>query len=346
MRWALIGASDIAATRLIPALRLSGHDIYGVHSSHSSRAEQYAREHELEHCTSELDVALSWPVDAVYISTTNDLHASQAIASARAGKHILAEKPLALSVDDAMAMVNAAREAHVVLATNHHLRAAGTHEVIREIVGSGTLGEIYLARVHHAVGLAERLQGWRISGERPGSGVVWDLLVHNVDTLRADLMSEPIEVSALTSTTALSQPGVVDLSLCTFRFDNGVLATTSESFAVPHGRTGLEIHGSKGSLLALDVMTPDPIGDVVLTSAEGQRDLVVRDRENLYVKTLRRFSEATQGQGSPYSSGEDGLVAVACAVAALRSADERRSVTLDEVLHPFTASSETSSQPH
>jgi 1,5-anhydro-D-fructose reductase (1,5-anhydro-D-mannitol-forming) len=332
MRWALIGASDIAATRVIPALRLSGHEIHGVLSSSETRAEEYARAHELSHSTSDLETLLSWPIDAVYISTTNDRHAEQAVASARAGKHVLCEKPLALTIADATRMVAAAREHHVVLATNHHLRAAGTHEKIREIVQGGDLGEIYLARVGHAVGLAERLRGWRITGERPGSGAVWDILVHNVDTLRADLASEPDEVTTLTSTTNLSSPGVVDLSLCTLRFDNGVLATTSESFAVPFARTSFEIHGSKGSLLASDVMTPNPIGEILLTTSTGQRVIEVEDRENLYVKTLRRFAEACAGRGRPYSSGNDGRVAVASALAALRSAEERRTVTLAEVL--------------
>ncbi len=332
MRWALIGASDIAATRVVPALRLSGHEIYGILSSSESRAKEYAREHELAHSTSDLETLLSWPIDAVYVSTTNDRHAEQAVASARAGKHVLCEKPLALTIADATRMVEAAREHHVVLATNHHVRAAGTHEKIRGIVRGGDLGEIYLARVGHAVGLSERLRGWRISGERPGSGVVWDILVHNVDTLRADLASDPVEVTSFTSTTSLSSPGVVDLSLCTLRFDNGVLATTSESFAVPFGRTSFEIHGSRGSLVASDVMRQDPIGEIVLTTSTGQRVIEVEDRENLYVKTLRRFEEACAGRGTPYSSGEDGRVAVASALAALRSAHERRTVTLAEVL--------------
>ncbi|MBU6496628.1 MAG: Gfo/Idh/MocA family oxidoreductase, partial [Acidobacteria bacterium] len=293
----------------------------------------YARQHGLPRVTTDLEELLSWPVDAVYISTTNEQHAHQAIASARAGKHVLAEKPMALSVGDATAMITAARDHSVILATNHHLRAAGTHEKIRDVVHQGELGEIYHAHVAHAVGLAERLQGWRVTGERPGSGVVWDLLVHNVDTLRADLVSEPVDVTALTSTTSLSRPGVVDLSLCTFAFDNGALVSTSESFAVPFGRTSLEIHGSKGSLLASDVMTPDPVGDIVLTTSAGRRELDVPDRENLYVKTLRRFAEAVEGRGAPYSTGEDGRIAVACAVAALTSATERRTVRVADVLH-------------
>ncbi len=333
MKWALLGASDIAATRLIPALRLAGHEIYGVCSASDDRARDYAQYHDLAHSTSDLAEALSWPVDAVYVSTTNELHAHQVVASARAGKHVLAEKPLALSVADAPTMVSAARIHGVVLATNHHLRASGTHEKIREIVGSGELGEVYFARVAHAVGLSPRLQGWRITGERPGAGVIWDILVHNVDTLRADLASEPVEVTALTATTPLSRDGVVDMSVCTFRFANGVLATTTEGFAVPHGRTSFEVHGSRGSLVAYDVMRQDPLGDITLTTASGSREVEVTDRENVYVKTLRRFTEAVEGRGAPYSTGEDGRIAVACAVAALTSATERRSVRVADVLH-------------
>ncbi len=98
MKWALIGASDIAATRLIPAMRELGHEIYGVMSSNADRAKSYATDNGIPNFTTNLDEAVNWPVGAVYISTTNELHAEQAIAAARAKKHVLCEKPLAMEI--------------------------------------------------------------------------------------------------------------------------------------------------------------------------------------------------------------------------------------------------------
>ena len=74
-----------------------------------------------------------------YISTTNELHRDQAIAAAAAGKHLLCEKPLALTLVDAKAMVVAARRAGVVMGTNHHLRNAGSHRALRDAINSAHL---------------------------------------------------------------------------------------------------------------------------------------------------------------------------------------------------------------
>src|SRR5688500_6354888 len=101
MRWTLIGASDIAATRVVPAMRAIGHEVVGVMSSSRDRGERYATQHGLGRNTDVLAEALAWDADAVYISTTNGLHRDQAIAAARAGRHVLCEKPLALDVADA-----------------------------------------------------------------------------------------------------------------------------------------------------------------------------------------------------------------------------------------------------
>jgi 1,5-anhydro-D-fructose reductase (1,5-anhydro-D-mannitol-forming) len=308
-------------------LRLAGQEIVGVFSSSISRASNYATTNDLTRHTDRLDELLSWPVDAVYVSTTNDLHAAQTLAAIRARKNILCEKPLATSVAMASDIVDQARAHGVILATNHHIRASGVHEMIRRIVAEGRLGELYLARINHAVGLSERLRGWRLTGISQGGGVVWDQVVHDVDTLRADLQSDIVEVTALTSTLGMAAAGIEDISLCNFRFANGVVASTCQSYLVPFGRTSLEIHGSRGSLVATDVLRQDPIGDIVLTDSSGTHDIAVEDRENLYVKTIRRFELACQGIGQPFSTGEDGLEAVRGAAAVFVSAHEKRTVT-------------------
>jgi len=328
LRWALIGASDIASTRLIPALRLANQEIVGVMSSNALRASDFATANDLTRHTDQLDDLLSWPVDAVYVSTTNELHAPQTLTAIRARKNILCEKPLATSVALASDMVNLARSHGVILATNHHIRASGVHEMIRRIVSEGRLGEIYLASINHAVGLSERLRGWRLTGAGQGGGVVWDQVVHDVDTLRADLQCDIVEVSALTSTLGMAAAGIEDISTCTFRFADGVVASSCQSYLVPFGRTSLEIHGSRGSLVATDVLRQDPIGEIAISDSSGTHDIPVEDRENLYVKTIRRFELACQGVGQPYSTGEDGLEAVRAAAAVFISAREKRSVTL------------------
>src|SRR5436309_12088406 len=121
--WGLIGAGDIARTRMIAAIRAQpDSDVVAVMSSQIERARNYAAETNIPHAYDSLDAILSDPaVDVVYISTTNDRHARETRAAAQAGKHVLCEKPLALSLDDAREMVATCKAAGVVIGTNHHV---------------------------------------------------------------------------------------------------------------------------------------------------------------------------------------------------------------------------------
>ena len=136
-RWGLIGASTIAKEWVIGAIRATGGEIVSVMSTNAERGKAYAAEQGIAKSTTSLEQLVDDPsIDAVYISTTNELHVEQALAAAKAGKHILCEKPLAMSLTDAHAMVRAARAAGVVFATNHHLRNAATHRAMREAITS------------------------------------------------------------------------------------------------------------------------------------------------------------------------------------------------------------------
>ncbi|MBV8920605.1 Gfo/Idh/MocA family protein, partial [Bradyrhizobium sp.] len=96
LRWGLIGTSTIAAQHMIGAIRANGGEIAAIMSASADRAATFAREHAIPRSTSRLDDLLgSDDIDAVYISTTNELHRDQVLAAANAGKHVLCEKPLA-----------------------------------------------------------------------------------------------------------------------------------------------------------------------------------------------------------------------------------------------------------
>ena len=320
MRWTLIGASDIAATRVIPALRTLGDEPVGVMSSSPERARQYASEHGIGLHTTDLGEALAWDADAVYISTTNERHRDQAIAAARAGRHILCEKPLALDVADARAMIDAAREAGVVLATNHHLRCAGTVRAVARLVAEGSVGELVSLRVNHAVLLPERLRGWRLDRSKPGGGVVLDITVHDADVVRFVSGDEVEEVRTLVANRGLASDGIEDTAMTVARLRRGALATTHESFAAPGAQTSVEVHGRYGSIYAAGVLTQDPVGDVVIRTAGGDEQVDVGERENLYVVALREFAAAASGDGVAAATGEDGAASLAIALAVLESA--------------------------
>jgi 1,5-anhydro-D-fructose reductase (1,5-anhydro-D-mannitol-forming) len=326
--WAFIGASTIADQWMIDAVRANGGEVLSLYSRDATRGSEFAARRGIAASYTDLDAAISHPgVEAVYISTTNELHLLQALAAIAAGKHVLCEKPLALSLDDARRMVKAAADAGVVMGTNHHLRNAATHRRIRELVQGGAIGKPLFARVFHAVSLPANLQGWRINNPGAGGGVILDISVHDADTLRFALGAEPESVVALGSSGAMSSEGLEDGVMAAIRFDNGVVAQIHDAFNVPFAKTGFEIHGSEGSIVATDVMTQRAVGDITLHNKQGSTAVPV-EHENLYVRSVACFEAAMRGEGKPAASGEDGVRSLATALAIQEACRSGRRVTV------------------
>lgn len=318
--WGLIGTSTIAAEHMIEAIRAQhGHAVVAVHSSNPARGHAYAERHGIATSHDTVEALLADPaVDVVYISTTNELHREQVLSAAAAGKHVLCEKPLALDLDDAIAMVETCRAAGVLMATNHHLRNAATHRQIRDLVRQGAIGKPLFARVFHAVHLPPHLQGWRLDKPQAGGGVILDITVHDADTLRFLLDAEPTEAVGMTQQAAMASHGLEDGVMAVLRFDNGVLAQLHDAFTVKHAATGIEIHGDAGSIIGRDVMTQRPVGTVILRNAEGESEIPIA-HENLYVRGVGTFAAALRGEGQPAATGEDGVRSLAAALAVMNA---------------------------
>ncbi len=328
MRWGLIGASNIASAHMIGAIRGAGGDIRSVLSSSADRAASYAAEHDIPQGYSDLDQLLGADdLDAVYISTTNEKHFDQAMAAIAAGKHVLCEKPLAMAVADAVTMVRAADAAGLVFATNHHLRNAGSHLAIREAVLAGKIGEVLSARVFHAVYLPPHLQGWRIDNPAAGGGVIPDIVVHDADTLRFHLGEDPSEVVAIDGASGLGA-GVEDSVMSVWSMPSGAMVQTHESFTHAFAGTGLELHGTKGSIIAKGVMTQRPVGEIALRTEAGEEPLSFSDH-NLYARAMGEFVKAVAGEGRPAADGVDGVKSLAVAMAVAKAAKTGERVAVD-----------------
>ena len=318
--WGLIGASTIARQYMVDAiLAQQGHFVQAVMSSQLDRADKFAAECSIpaSYCT--MEALLADPkVQAVYISTTNELHHDQVIAAAAAGKHVLCEKPLALNTEDAIAMVKACQRAGVVMATNHHLRNAATHRKMRDLIKGGAIGKPLFARVFHAVYLPPHLQGWRLDKPQAGGGVILDITVHDIDTLRFTLDSELVEVVGMSQTASMAKEGLADGVMAVMRFENGVLAQIHDAFTVKHGGHGIEYHGEAGSIIGSNVMSQQPVGEVILRNAEGEQ-LISIEHENLYVRGVKAFCSAMDGLGKPSATAEDGVKSLAGALAVVNA---------------------------
>lgn len=319
-RWGLIGASTIAHEWVIDAIRAAGGEIVSVMSSSAERGAKYASDHGIAKSVTSVAALVGDPdVQAVYISTTNELHRDQALAAAKAGKHILCEKPLAMSLEDAHAMIKAARDAGVVMATNHHLRGAATHRAMRDAIAAGKIGKPLAARVFHAVYLPPHLQGWRLDRPEAGGGVILDITVHDTDALRFVLGDDPVEAVALGQYGGMAKAGLEDAVMGVLRFKSGLIAQFHDGFTTKYAETGFEVHGSDGSLVGRNCMSQKPAGTVTLRNADGETELPL-DHRNLYENTLLAFDDAIAGRGRPLCSGEDGIWSLATGLAVMTSA--------------------------
>ncbi|MEP3047105.1 MAG: Gfo/Idh/MocA family oxidoreductase [Roseibium sp.] len=329
MRWALIGASRIASSYMIEAFRAqNGSEVLCVLSSDLNRGRVFAGANGIATCTTDLAELLSDDsVDAVYISTTNEKHHTQALAAIAAGKHVLCEKPLAMTLDHAVEMVRAAKEKGVVFATNHHLRNAGSHLAIKGLITSGRIGKVLSVRVFHAVNLPEHLRGWRINDAAAGGGVIPDITVHDADTVRFLLDEDPMDIVAKAGTSGMGE-GVEDSVMSVWSMPSGVMVQSHESFTHAYSGTGIEFHGTEGSIFARNVMTQEPVGSIRLVTAQGEED-VQYDKHNLYNRSLGLFLKAVKGSGKPSADGVDGIKSLAVALAVREAAQSGHSVSVD-----------------
>jgi 1,5-anhydro-D-fructose reductase (1,5-anhydro-D-mannitol-forming) len=328
--WGLLGASDIAKTRMIEAINgQPDSSVVALMSTSEERAKSYAAENAIPRYYASVDGLLADPdVDVVYISTTNERHKAEVTAAAKAGKHVLCEKPLALTMPDARDMLETCKQARAVLGTNHHLRNAVTHRTVRRLIKEGVIGKPLAARVFHAVYLPPRLQGWRLKNPEAGGGVILDITVHDADTLHFALDDDALEVVALSEQQGLAQGALEDAVMGVIRFRSGLLAQFHDAFTIRHTHTGFEVHGTEGSLFGEDVMTQEPQGRLFLRKGEKREELDLGPHENLYAHQVRHFNAAIRGQGPPFATAEDGLRSLAVALAVLESTKSGRRITV------------------
>jgi len=327
--WGLVGASNIARTRLVNAINAQPDSrVVAVMSRDLNRAHAFARECDIASAYDSLDALLANPqVHCVYISTTNDVHYAQTLAAARAGKHVLCEKPLALELAQAREMVDVCHRAGVVLGTNHHMRNSVIHRRARQLILDGAIGKPLSARLLRAMYLPPTLHGWRLNAAI-GGGAILDMTVHDADVARFVLNSEVESVVAIKAQQGLGVGDIEDTVMGVLNFRNGVLCQFHDSFVVRHADMHFEIHGADGSLYAEKAMTAQPIGKLFLRRGDERTEMDCGVFEELHTRAVKLFNAAARGQGQPAVSGEDGVRSLQIALAVRDAANTGKRVYL------------------
>lgn len=320
--WGLIGLGRIASTQIAPAIAgCANSTLVSVASRDQAKAEQFAREHGAARATSGYAKLLADPeVQAVYIATPNALHAEQVIAAARAGKHVLCDKPLAVTVADAQRCVTECRTAGVKLGIMFQTRR---HDGLAEAAGlvrSGALGKVVIAEVTMSGG-RNLPQGWRTDPALAGLGTINNIGVHAFDVLGYLLGAEVAEVVAMTD----AEPGyqVDTTALVLLRFSNGTLGYVNANQSAPHARDDIVLYGSEGRILGRNLSRPGRDGTLSIITADGEREFPASSWD-AYRRTVEAFAAAVLAGEDPSPSGEDGLRSVALTAAIAEAIRERR----------------------
>jgi 1,5-anhydro-D-fructose reductase (1,5-anhydro-D-mannitol-forming) len=332
VRWAFLGAGRHARLWLAPALvRANGARPMGVWSRDPRHATEFATAFGVERTYPNIEDALTDPdVEAVLVSTPNSLHAAHALAALQADKHVLVEKPMATSIGDAVAMVQAARAQNRLLGVGFHLRHNRVIERGRRRIAEGAIGDVQYASAQFNLVSSPpaRLNiahaAWkRDAAQMGGAGALMGLGVHLVDLVRYLFGQEVVAVSAaaigMTADSPLESFAQVHIEL-----DGGARTHLVYGGSFPLSRNDVVVYGSAGRLTlegAIDVASAGALHLAVPDGTPpGERVEVWRPAvPDHYQAEIEAFSRAIREGCSFEADGLDGLRAVEVASAIVAS---------------------------
>jgi predicted dehydrogenase len=303
--WGLVGCGDIARKRVAPALRdLDNCELVAVSRADAARAESFAAEFGAKRWYADWhDLVKDSEVEAVYIATPVYLHAEQAVAAAEAGKHVLCEKPMALTEAECERM-NAAAEANgVLLGVAYYRRFYPAVERVREILESGEIGVPVIAQVNAFERFdpaPEHPRRWLLDKRQSGGGPMYDFGSHRIELLLS-LFGRPLKVNAV-SGNILFRREVEDTSCALIQFESGTQAVLSVTHAAREPQDTLEIFGSEGSI-RIEVLNE---GTLRIRSGGAERFEAHTPHANLHQPLIDDFARAVVEGQTPRVSGRDG----------------------------------------
>ncbi|SEH16661.1 xylose dehydrogenase (NAD/NADP) [Natronorubrum sediminis] len=333
VRVAVIGIGGFARTRALPGIAESSYcETTTLVTGSPDRTRAVAERFDVPHVV-DYDGFLAGTheesYDAVYISTPNATHGIYANAAADRGAHVICEKPLESSLEDAQGIVDACRDAGVTLMTAYRLQTEPTVRRTRELVRDDVLGEV--VQVHGAFShpLLEEASpdSWRLDPDLAGGGALVDLGVYPLNTTRFILEQDPTGIYATTHSSGDPFERVDEHVAFQLEFDTGATASCTASFDA-HASSRLEIVGTEGM-----ISIASPFGGVV------PQDMIVESGDLRMEYTgvpvdevgeeFDYFGYCVLTETDPEPDGEDGLADIRAIEAAYESAETGRRVDID-----------------
>lgn len=312
IRYGILGFGLFAERAIAPAIRASSNsELIAIQKRSLSAAEEKAKALGIPLSFDSVEkLAAHEDVDAVYIVSANAFHCPSTIAAARAKKHVLVEKPMALNAAEARKMIAACKQHGVALMVGHMLRLSPLVRRMRDIVQSGMIGDITEARADFVYDGRTSHRSWLFDRKLAGGGPVFDIGVHGLDTLRFILDDEVVSTKSDLNPrpTAKKTEGSANIIL---RFSHGTLASVYCSFLAPLRRTFIELIGTKGVISAFGFTQNNATISLRITMGkDGKEEPAIIEEigvPNLYVDQISKFSANIIENTEPFAPGSVGL---------------------------------------
>lgn len=305
IRWGIMSTANIGKTEMIPAIfRAKNAEVIAI-ASRGNKVYQVAAELSIPKAYETYDELLEdQDIDAVYIPLPNHLHKEWVFKAAKKGKHILCEKPLSLTADEASEMVQVCRKENVQFMEGFMYQFHPQHERVREIISSGEIGEVKLLKSSHSFNLVNREGDIRMVKEM-GGGSLYDLGCYSIHAIRSVLEAEPAGVHGHAEIDPAT--GVDTSAYVYMEFADGVKAILDCSFDIAD-RNEYEVVGTKGSIKVPYAFRPDRNGGVghiiVQTGSVSREEKIYGD---IYRLEVEHFSKAILENQEPSYTGESAV---------------------------------------
>ncbi len=324
LNWGLLSTARINRA-LIPPLQVSKRNhLLAVASRSQENADAYAKEKKIARAYGAYEALLADPeIDVIYNPLPNHLHAEWTIKAVEAGKHVLCEKPLALSVDEVDAVQAAARKHGRVVAEAFMYRHHPQTLKVQELVKSGSIGTLKLIRGSFSF-ILSREEDIRLLDPAMGGGSIWDVGCYPISYARTVVGENPLEVFGWQVT---GKTGIDETFVGQLRFAGDVHAQFDSSFAIPF-HSFMEIVGSEGTLSIPKPFKPDVNERIFLTRDEKIETIKVKGQE-LYLGEVEDMADAILLGKDSRVSLQDSRANVAVIKALLESARVGKSVSID-----------------
>jgi len=341
-KWAVLGSGGIARRRTIPEgiVRAKNAELVAVYDVNEETNRAVAEQFGVKACATEEELLTSG-CDVVYVATPADLHCDQVIRAARAGKHVLCEKPLGMTVQEGERMLNAARLAKVKLGVGFMMRFHSQHQAALNLIRQGRLGSLVLGRAQLSCWYPPIEGAWRQDPARGGGGSLMDMGGHCIDLL--EMLFGPVR-RVVSFTGNLVHPySSEDTAVVLLEFENGGKGIVDNLFNVPDesSKNRLEIYGDRGSILAEGTIGQGEAGTMTAYLKEGMDEYDAQQNRqtknavtiappalNMYQAEVEAFSQAVIDNTEPPVGAELGLWSQKVLAACYESAITGKTVTL------------------